>query len=83
MSLVRLCTFLFWDAAQSLYRGTASVPELFTGGYWRYRKAARILLQARYRLSRRNVVGSDWEALGILIEAYWRVEDDYYGNKKA
>ena len=79
---LKLYLFLLMDALQGLYRRVVDLPELFTRQYWQYRKASLLLLHARHYLSRRNVVGTDWDAMATLIEAYWRVEDEYFDQRR-
>lgn len=50
--------------------------ELLTPAYWRYRKATRLLDHARrYALKQ-----GEFDAVLILLEVRWRVEDEYYGR---
>ena len=52
--------------------------EMLQPAYWRYRKATRILMHARWDIGRQ--IPTNHRALVVLLEAHWQVEDEYYGR---
>jgi hypothetical protein len=63
--------------------GYFSWRELFLPSFWRFRRAANKINHAHGHLRKQIPMrATDWEALDILTNAYWRAEDEYYNGQE-
>jgi len=69
------------DVSEGLCRGLISPAELLTRRFWQYREATRLLKKARFHLSFKPN-RADWEAIALLIDKVWTLEDEYHGRAR-
>ena len=70
-----------YDVIDGLCRGLISPADLLSRRFWQYRKATRLLTKARLHLSFKPN-RADWEAIALLIDKVWTVEDEYHGRTR-
>ncbi len=62
-----------------LRNGLVSWQELLLPRFWRYKLADNKLKRiARYM--RKSQPSENWDVLHVIVEARWRLEDEYYGK---